>query len=87
MTDASTSRDGFEIGEGFAGSAAETAHVNTMLGTRSGPLGAAWATALATPTAGHAPFLAVIEPGIPLRPATLIVNKATIAGDRHARLT
>lgn len=76
-----------EIGEGFEGSGAEAAHVNTVLGPREGPAGAAWATALATPSAGHAPFLCVLQPGLPVKPLTLFVNKAAIAGDAHAGLT
>ena len=76
-----------EIGEAFVGSGAEAAHVNTVLGERSGPVGAAWATALATPSAGHAPFVAVVRPGLPAKPLTLFVNKAAIAGEQHARLT
>jgi 5,6,7,8-tetrahydromethanopterin hydro-lyase len=75
------------IGESFVGEGAEAAHVNTVLGHRSGPVGTAWATALATPSAGHAPFVAVLRPGIPVKPLTLFVNKAAIAGDEHATLT
>ena len=52
------------VGEGFAGSGAEAAHVNTVLGDREGPVGAAFATALATPCAGHTPFLVVAQPGL-----------------------
>jgi 5,6,7,8-tetrahydromethanopterin hydro-lyase len=76
-----------EIGESFVGEGLEAAHVNTVLGRRDGPAGAAWATALATPSAGHAPFVAVLRPGLPVKPLTLFVNKAAIAGDEHARLT
>lgn len=76
-----------QIGEGFAGAGAEAAHVNTVLGPREGPVGAAWATALATPSAGHAPYLVVLRPGLPVQPPTLFVNKAAIAGDEHASLT
>jgi 5,6,7,8-tetrahydromethanopterin hydro-lyase len=61
--------------------------VNTVLGPRDGPAGAAWATALATPSAGHAPFVVVLRPSLPVKPATLFVNKAAIAGDAHASLT
>jgi 5,6,7,8-tetrahydromethanopterin hydro-lyase len=50
-------------------------------------VGTAWATALATPSVGHQPFMVVIEPGVPVRPYTLFVAKATLAGDEHARLT
>jgi 5,6,7,8-tetrahydromethanopterin hydro-lyase len=76
-----------EIGESFVGSGADAAHVNTVLGRRDGPVGTAWATALATPSTGHAPFVCVLAPGVPTQPATLFVNKAAIAGDRHAALT
>jgi len=61
--------------------------VNTVLGERAGPVGVAWATALATPSAGHTPFVAVVIPGIPVKPMTLFVNKAPIAGDEHGTLT
>jgi 5,6,7,8-tetrahydromethanopterin hydro-lyase len=76
-----------EIGEGFVGEGPEAAHVNTVLGSREGPAGTAWAIALATPSAGHAPFLVVLRPGLPVKPPTLFVNKAAIAGDAHGRLT
>jgi len=42
-----------QIGEGFVGSGPNAAHTNTVLGTRSGPVGVAWASALATPSTGH----------------------------------
>lgn len=76
-----------QIGESFIGEGAEAAHVNTVLGARSGPAGTAWATALATPRAGHVPFVAVLRPGLPAKPATLFVNKAAIESDAHADLT
>jgi 5,6,7,8-tetrahydromethanopterin hydro-lyase len=75
------------IGESFVGEGAEAAHVNTVLGRRDGPVGVAWATALATPRPGNAAFVAVIQPGLPAKPLTLFVNKATIAGDDHGTLT
>jgi len=75
------------IGESYIGEGAEAAHVNTVLGERSGPVGAAWATALATPSAGHTPFVAVLVPGLPVKPMTLFVNKAPIEGDEHGTLT
>jgi 5,6,7,8-tetrahydromethanopterin hydro-lyase len=75
------------IGESYIGQGAEAAHVNTVLGERTGPVGVAWTTALATPSAGHAPFVAVVIPGLPVKPMTLFVNKAAIAGDEHGTLT
>ena len=34
------------LGEGFAGTGDDAAHVNTVLGDRSGPVGTAWPRAL-----------------------------------------
>jgi len=76
-----------QLGEAFVGEGPNAAHINTVLGSRDGPVGTAWATALATPTAGHAPFVVVLHPGLPVKPFTLFVNKSTIASDRHAELT
>jgi 5,6,7,8-tetrahydromethanopterin hydro-lyase len=76
-----------QIGEGFAGSGRNAAHVNTILGTKGGPVETAWATALATPRIGHVPFVVVVRPNLPVKPFTLFVNKADLRGDDHARLT
>ena len=79
-----------QIGEGFAGTGADAAHLNTVLGAKEGPVGTAWATALATPRIGHTPFVVVARPNLPVKPFTLFVNKAAIdteKGERHARLT
>ena len=78
-----------QIGEGFAGDGVNAAHVNTVLGEKAGPVGTAWTSALATPRAGHVPFVVVLQPNVPVKPMTLFVNKATIdsASDRHAVLT
>jgi 5,6,7,8-tetrahydromethanopterin hydro-lyase len=75
------------IGESFVGEGGNAAHVNTVLGDRDGPVGVAWATALATPRPGHTPFVAVVVPGTPVKPLTLFVNKATIDGAEHGTLT
>jgi 5,6,7,8-tetrahydromethanopterin hydro-lyase len=79
-----------QVGEAFAGGGVNAAHLNTVLGSREGPVGAAWATALATPRLGHAPFVVVVRPNVPVKPFTLFVNKAAIDGERnerHAQLT
>jgi 5,6,7,8-tetrahydromethanopterin hydro-lyase len=76
-----------QLGESFVGDGAEAAHVNTVLGARGGPVETAWATALASPSTGHAPFVTVLRPGLPVKPFTLFVNKAAIAHDGHGRLT
>ena len=76
-----------QFGESFVGEGAEAAHVNTVLGAVGGPVETAWVTALATPRAGHVPFVATVVPGVAVRPFTLFVNKAPIEGERHAALT
>jgi 5,6,7,8-tetrahydromethanopterin hydro-lyase len=75
------------VGEGFAGSGPDAAHLNTVLGRKGGPVETAWATALATPRQGHVPFIVVVRPNLPVKPLTLFVNKADVRGDRHAALT
>jgi 5,6,7,8-tetrahydromethanopterin hydro-lyase len=75
------------IGEGFAGNGVNAAHINVIMGPRNGPVGTAWATSLASPSAGHVPFMAVAAPGIPIRPFTLFINKAAIESERHGQLT
>lgn len=72
-----------QIGESFIGSGVNAAHINSVLGDRVGPVGTAWATALATPSAGHVPFMAVLKPGLPVKPVTLFVTKAAPDSDAH----
>jgi 5,6,7,8-tetrahydromethanopterin hydro-lyase len=76
-----------QVGEAFVGQPPNAAHVNTVLGEKNGPVGAAWATALATPRQGHTAFVVALQPGIAVKPSTLFVNKAAPAGERHQTLT
>jgi 5,6,7,8-tetrahydromethanopterin hydro-lyase len=73
------------IGESFVGDGANAAHTNIVLGSTDGPVATAWATALATPSAGHVPFVTVLRPSVPVKPFTLFVSKAAPAGERHER--
>lgn len=72
-----------QLGESFIGDGVNAAHINTVIGVRNGPVGTAWATALATPSAGHVPFVAVLRPSLPVKPLTLFVTKAAPAGAQH----
>ena len=76
-----------QIGEAFVGAGAEAAHLNTVLGAKGGPVETAWVTALATPRAGHVAFVTTLRPGVPAKPMTLFVNKATLDGDTHSTMT
>lgn len=75
-----------QIGESFVGEGVHAAHINTVLGHRDGPAGTAWATALATPSAGHVPFVAVLRPSLPVKPLTLFVTKSAPESDDHGLL-
>lgn len=75
------------IGEGFVGDGVDAAHVNIVIGHVTSSVGAAWISALATPRQGHVPFVAVAQPGIPVQPFTLFVNKASIESETHGNLT
>jgi 5,6,7,8-tetrahydromethanopterin hydro-lyase len=78
---------GILIGEGYEGTGTAAAHVNVVLGERTGPVADAWVNSLATPSAGHTPFMVVARPGLPVKPFTLFVNKATFANSSHAAVT
>ena len=75
------------IGESLVGQGPEAAHTNLVLGPREGPAGVAFATALATPRAGHLPFLTVLKPNVLAKPVTLFVNKVAVDGEVHGNLT
>jgi 5,6,7,8-tetrahydromethanopterin hydro-lyase len=75
------------IGECLVGSGTHSAHVNVILGPKDGPMGIAFATAAASPAPGHVPFLAVLKPNLPVKPATLFISKAVLRDERHERLT
>ena len=75
-----------QLGESFIGAGVNAAHVNTVFGHREGPAGVAWATALATPSQGHVPFVTVLRPSLPVKPLTLFVTKAAPATDQHGLL-
>lgn len=76
-----------QIGEGSAGSGAESVRVSTVLGDREGPVGTAWTTSIATPSVGHSPFVVVAKPNLPVVPFTLLVPAVDVVDQRHAELT
>jgi 5,6,7,8-tetrahydromethanopterin hydro-lyase len=76
-----------QIGEGSAGDGVNAVRVATVLGDREGPVGTAWATALATPSQGHSPFVVVAKPNLPVVPVTLLVPAVGVSDQRHADLT
>jgi len=74
------------IGESLIGDGNEVAHIDLLIGPKSGPVGHAFAQALMSPRMGHTALLAVLEPNLQPKPATVIVNKVTIKGADQAVL-
>ncbi|MHA1733796.1 MAG: bifunctional 5,6,7,8-tetrahydromethanopterin hydro-lyase/3-hexulose-6-phosphate synthase [Promethearchaeota archaeon] len=68
----------FLIGEALLGDGNELAHVDVMVGSRSGPVGTAFANGLVNLSKGHTPLLACIRPNLIPKPQTLIVPKVTV---------
>jgi len=72
------------IGEGLVGDGNEIAHIDLMIGEKSGPVGSAFANALANQSAGHTSLLAVVTPNLICKPATVMITKVTIKGMKQA---
>src|SRR3954447_16325980 len=72
------------IGEALAGDGNEIAHIDLLIGSKSGPVGNAFANALARQSQGHSNLLAVLTPNVAVKPATVLVTKVTIKGAKQA---
>ena len=72
------------IGEALVGEGNEVAHIDLLIGDKDGPVGAAFANALSDQKAGHSNLLAVLEPNLAVKPATVMITKVTIKGARQA---
>ena len=72
------------IGEALAGDGNEIAHIDLLIGAKTGPVGAAFAHALADQKQGHSNLLAVLTPNLICKPATVLITKVTIKGAGQA---
>tara|TARA_R100000789_G_scaffold88675_1_gene85500 strand:+ start:24166 stop:24693 length:528 start_codon:yes stop_codon:yes gene_type:complete len=75
---------GMRIGEALVGDGNEIAHIDLIIGEKDGPAGTAFANALSQQTAGHSNLLAVLEPNLAVKPATVMITKVTIKGAKQA---
>src|ERR671934_2334963 len=66
------------IGEALAGEGNEIAHIDLLIGDKAGPVGTAFAVALANQSQGHNNLLAVLTPNLLCKPATVLITKVTI---------
>ena len=72
------------IGEGLVGDGNEIAHIDLLIGSKTGPVGVAFANALANQSHGHTNLLAVLTPNLAVKPATVMITKVTIKGMKQA---
>jgi 5,6,7,8-tetrahydromethanopterin hydro-lyase len=72
------------IGEALSGEGNEIAHIDLLIGSKDGPVGNAFANALARQSEGHSNLLAVLAPNLAVKPATVMITKVTIKGAKQA---
>lgn len=72
------------VGEALAGEGNEVAHIDLLIGDKEGPVGIAFANALARQSAGHTNLLAVLTPNLAVKPSTVMITKVTIQGMKQA---
>jgi 5,6,7,8-tetrahydromethanopterin hydro-lyase len=68
------------IGEALSGDGNEVAHIDLLIGDKAGPVGIAFANALARQSQGHTNLLAVLTTNLMCKPATVLITKVTIKG-------
>lgn len=74
------------VGEGLYledGDLDNVAHIDLLVGPKDGPVGVAFANALANQSAGHTNLLAVVSPNLPAKPATAMITKVTLKGSKQ----
>jgi 5,6,7,8-tetrahydromethanopterin hydro-lyase len=74
----------FFLGESLVGDGNEVAHIDLIIGSKSGPAGVAFCNALSNNKDGFTTLLAVVTPNLPAKPDTLLFNKVTIKGAKQA---
>src|ERR1700712_39758 len=72
------------VGESLVGEGDEVAHIDLLIGSKSGPVGEAFAHALVNQKNGFTNLLAVVAPNLPAKPDTIMANKVTITGATQA---
>src|SRR5919107_6128672 len=68
------------VGESLVGEGNEVAHVDLFIGSKSGPVGEAFASALINQKEGHTNLRGVVAPNLPAKPDTIMANKVTLKG-------
>ncbi|HUQ84325.1 MAG TPA: formaldehyde-activating enzyme [Gemmatimonadaceae bacterium] len=74
----------FFLGESLVGDGNEVAHIDLIIGSKTGPAGTAFCNALTNNKDGFTTLLAVVAPNLPAKPDTIMFNKVTIKGAKQA---
>ncbi len=74
----------FFLGESLVGDGNEVAHIDLIIGSKTGPAGKAFCNALTNNKDGFTSLLAVVAPNLPAKPDTILFNKVTIKGATQA---
>ena len=72
------------VGEALVGDGNEVAHIDLIIGPRGSPAETAFATTLTNQKEGVNGLLAVLEPNLMVKPATVMFNKVTIKDAKQA---
>ncbi len=72
------------LGESLVGDGNEVAHIDLIIGSKTGPAGTAFCNALTNNKDGFTSLLAVVTPNLPAKPDTILFNKVTIKGAKQA---
>src|SRR6516165_3841152 len=74
----------FFLGESLVGDGNEVAHIDLIIGSKTGPAGTAFCNALTNNKDGFTALLAVVAPNLAVKPNTILFNKVTIKGAKQA---
>ncbi|MFG1184442.1 MULTISPECIES: formaldehyde-activating enzyme [Xanthobacter] len=72
------------VGEALVGDGNEVAHIDLIMGPRGSSAEIAFVNALTNNKDGFTALLAVVEPNLMVKPATVLFNKVTIKDARQA---
>ena len=74
----------FFLGESLVGDGNEVAHIDLIIGSKTGPAGTAFCNALTNNKDGFTTLLALVAPNLMCKPATILYNKVTIKNATQA---
>ncbi|MGB5909630.1 MAG: 4-hydroxy-tetrahydrodipicolinate synthase [Promethearchaeia archaeon] len=76
-----------KVGESLVGNRVELAHIDLLIGRKDGPVGNAYAQALANPEEGREGLQVILEPNMQVKPPTIMIPTIRPISLRHASLT